>query len=194
MNVDGRAGPIPFSVNIKNEKANQYVQKMKQDNKQMTEYDFMIHVLSNYGENQIIDFLRKDSESPITMGDIIIDEEGVKKPRETVLTAKDDLMTEMSLDYIFQIIPGHSEGSEHARLDATAQVEHFFIQDKPFTQMSDHYAVRLNFKISYKQDKYEEKKIDKEIEEEIIQEEIEEGIEETDFNSGEKPIPSDSQS
>lgn len=47
-----------------------------------------------------------DSEGgPVTFASIDTDSDGFKKPSEVVLTGKNDVMTEQSIDYIFELIP-----------------------------------------------------------------------------------------
>jgi hypothetical protein len=55
----------------------------------------MIDILSNNGELEIIDCSRLayNGISPVTFGDIEVTESGEMKPKETVLTDPEDLMT-----------------------------------------------------------------------------------------------------
>lgn len=83
-----------------------------------------------------------NSQHPITFGDTT-DKEG-KVPRETVLTAGEGLLTRGSIDYIFWLShtnqPSQQQPNIQADLSQT-KVEPFFVQNEPFTQLSDHYGV-----------------------------------------------------
>jgi len=70
------------------------------------EYEPLCSILSGNGEDQLIDCCKTGNNgvSPITYGDTIEDpDDGSLKPRETVLTDPEDLLSMQSLDYIFWI-------------------------------------------------------------------------------------------
>lgn len=73
------------------------------------EYESMIKILSQNGEDQIIDCakLANNGECPITYADVDKDFQGNFIPMETVLTDKEDHLTCQSLDYIFVIKRKH---------------------------------------------------------------------------------------
>lgn len=68
------------------------------------EYGAMVEILSGHGVDEIVDCakLSNNGESPITYGDVEIDELGNMRALETVLTDAEDTKTLQSLDYIFQ--------------------------------------------------------------------------------------------
>ena len=65
----------------------------------------MVQVLSNNGEDVIIDCAREayGDKSPITYADKKTDESGKDIPLETTLTHSEDYFTCQSLDYIFYV-------------------------------------------------------------------------------------------
>jgi len=77
---------------------------------------------------------------PITFGDVIVTDDGIVSPRETVLTGKDDLLAQASLDYILLIGAGQSKQRVIIDIQRT-RVEEFLVNDAPVTQLSDHYGV-----------------------------------------------------
>lgn len=69
------------------------------------EYQVMIDILSNYGEDEVIDVIRlgHNGISPITYGDFKLDENGNEVPLETEMFFPEDYCSKQSLDYIFEI-------------------------------------------------------------------------------------------
>jgi hypothetical protein len=66
----------------------------------------------------------------------------VKKPKETVLTHPMEQMSELTLDYMFF-------GSISKRISVeSSKVEPFYVEGKIYTQLSDHYGLSANFKIT----------------------------------------------
>lgn len=143
------------------------------------EYDAMMCYLSDNFRDGLVDLIytpndqdysdgehpnqeAQQKEHPITYADSIMNENGDLVPKETVLTHKDDLCSNQSLDYIFHLNPkallkklGCSEKGEGANREGklqivkgSAKVEPFMIGSKTFTQLSDHYgiSVRLKYK------------------------------------------------
>ncbi|CAG8629103.1 2874_t:CDS:2, partial [Funneliformis mosseae] len=92
---------------------------------------------------KIIDTLKERyGNHPITFGDVIIADDGTISPRETVLTGKDDLLSQASLDYIL-LIGEQSKQRIWVDIQGT-RVEEFFVNNTsnyPFSQLSDHYGV-----------------------------------------------------
>jgi hypothetical protein len=70
-----------------------------------SEYSLMIDILSNSKEDQIIDIIREShsGESPVTFGDIKVDEEGRWSPTETQMVKEEDYCIQNCLDYIIEI-------------------------------------------------------------------------------------------
>jgi hypothetical protein len=75
------------------------------------EYQTMLHILSNFGEETIKDCLQENLDNrkgqadliDVTYGDSILDDKGQRKPRETGLTNSDDFGCAERLDYILQL-------------------------------------------------------------------------------------------
>ena len=70
----------------------------------LKEYKTMIDLLS-WNSFQIIDLkehLNDENGGPPTFGGVEVDHDGIKFPIESVITGESDLMTEQSIDYIFQ--------------------------------------------------------------------------------------------
>jgi endonuclease/exonuclease/phosphatase family metal-dependent hydrolase len=117
----------------------------KHDGKDSEDYELMMNVLfddlkRDMGCN-VIDILRHihDGMHPITSGDTVEEEEDsrVLSPRETQLTHIKEQTKMQRLDYIFLM-----EFPESTRLAVVSgRVEEFFIADRPYTQLSDHYGV-----------------------------------------------------
>ncbi|GBB91934.1 hypothetical protein RclHR1_01940011 [Rhizophagus clarus] len=77
---------------------------------------------------------------PISFGDVIVADDGTVIPRETVLTGKDDLFAQVSLDYI--LLVGADQSKQRVSIDVQkTRIEEFFVNDAPVTQLSDHYGV-----------------------------------------------------
>ena len=75
---------------------------------------------------------------PITFGDVIVADDGTVNPKETVLTGKDDLLAQASLDYILLIDVEQSKQRVIIDVQRT-RVEEFFVNDAPITQLSGIY-------------------------------------------------------
>jgi hypothetical protein len=69
------------------------------------EYTIMMKILENDGTFRITDFKNYIADSvgpPATFGGVKVFEDGTKGPIETTLSGIHDLMTEQSIDYIFE--------------------------------------------------------------------------------------------
>jgi endonuclease/exonuclease/phosphatase family metal-dependent hydrolase len=118
------------------------------------EYEAMMCILSDNHNDSIEDLLLKTyGEHPITYGDTYVDDNKEMMPHETVLTLKDDLCSNQSLDYIFLYTPKMPKDQVNPEaqltkrklnvLEGSARVEKFFLEDFEFTQISDHYGVMV---------------------------------------------------
>lgn len=92
-----------------------------------------------YNNSKIInvkDVLKERYEHhPITFGDVIVADDGAASPRETVLTGKDDLLAQASLDYVLLI--GADQSKKRVIIDIQrTRVEEFFVNDASVTQLS----------------------------------------------------------
>ncbi|CAB4389647.1 unnamed protein product [Rhizophagus irregularis] len=97
-----------------------------------------------YNNSKIVgvkDVLKERYEHhPITFGDVIVADDGTVSPKETVLTGKDDLLAQASLDYVLLI--GTDQSKKRVTIDIQrTRVEEFFVSDASVTQLSDHYGV-----------------------------------------------------
>jgi len=123
------------------------------------EYEAMVCYLSKNCKEGIEDLLLNTyGEHPITYADSYCGEDEQAKPLETVLTHKDDLCSNQSLDYIFRLYPKQLLGAKKIRdlenqpmqkqsnlriPEGSARVEKFFIDGCDFTQLSDHYGTMV---------------------------------------------------
>ena len=87
-----------------------------------------------------------------TYADYYIDDKQKKVPFETVLTTKDDLLSAMRLDYMLRVhIVDGKEGGERMSDDGLFEhrcvVDPMVIEGRPYTHLSDHYAVYLDFSL-----------------------------------------------
>jgi len=153
LNVDARN---PFIETEKVQKYPMFKQYPHLGEKEVfNEYQAMMCVLSDNHNDSLEDLLLKTyGDHPITYGDTYIDDNKEIKPLETVLTLRDDLCTNQSLDYIFlytprmptnQVKPDTQATSKKLNiLEGSAKVEKFFLEDFEFTQISDHYGVMVS--------------------------------------------------
>ena len=80
----------------------------------------------------------KNREHPVTLGDVV--DSSTRLPKETTLTAQEDLQSCMSVDYM--ILMNNEHASSPARVDLHAtKVESFEVKGEPYTQLSDHYGL-----------------------------------------------------
>lgn len=65
----------------------------------------MMNILSRNKEDHVIDVMREwnGGKSPVTFGDLGIDEDGNEYPLDKELVKHEDYCTQQSLDYIFDI-------------------------------------------------------------------------------------------
>ena len=74
---------------------------------------------------------------------------GISKPAETVLTGKNDLMTEQSIDFIFGLLPTENNDfqnlpEEPLKIDGESiKIEPFEVSGHIFTNLSDHYGLSI---------------------------------------------------
>lgn len=92
-----------------------------------------------YNNSKIVgvkDVLKERYEHhPITFGDVIVADDGTVSPKETVLTGKDDLLAQASLDYVLLI--GTDQSKKRVTIDIQrTRVEEFFVSDASVTQLS----------------------------------------------------------
>jgi len=121
------------------------------------EYDAVLGYLSNSHKDIIEDVIKKDlGEHPLTFGDYTVDEEGRITPIETVLTGKHSWGNNESLDYILKLTPkelleenphllkaGNRTDNALVIKDKSTTIEKFLVEGYPFTQLSDHYGVKV---------------------------------------------------
>jgi endonuclease/exonuclease/phosphatase family metal-dependent hydrolase len=110
------------------------------------EYRHLLQQLSNGGKCTVVDLLKRDSDGqhPNTYGDVDMD----GKPRELVLTHWADHCTQMCIDYLLWMNGTGADAGERLRsVHGSTRVEEFLVDNRPFTQISDHYGVstRLEF-------------------------------------------------
>jgi hypothetical protein len=142
MNVNSRPQPDPSDPSVVNGDT--------------AEYSNMIKILTGEGieasqieksaspdkrlyeskRRSVRDMLKESyGHHPITFGDVIVNDDGTLKPRETALTGKDDLLAQASLDYILLIGANQSEQPGLVTVERT-RVEEFFVNDPSVTQLS----------------------------------------------------------
>lgn len=80
-------------------------------------------------------------EHPVTIGDI---DSRSKSPKETALTHPEQLKTCQCVDYILMLNFNNTESPNVEVKDPS--VEKFYVQGQPFTQLSDHYGIKLTLK------------------------------------------------
>jgi len=158
FNVDGRSqrkytnGDIAPISNLQNLNG---LSKMEH----FTEYDMLAQCLSNDNQDELHDLLcnNHDNEHPTTFGDFVLGENGKPKALETTLTGAVSQCSSESLDYIFRYIPNlplkndklgimglkPRAKQELSIVEESASVEKFFIEGHKFTQLSDHYGVKV---------------------------------------------------
>lgn len=144
---------------LKNDKISSWVEDNKtenpvQDEGVINEYEFLKFVLSGFGQDRVTNVVYEsmDQNHPVTYGDCF-NKNRKTVPRETVLTSKIGRNSEKCLDYIFTLVPGEKGGLD-GKVEYECKVLPFFvdmedeeeIQNK-VTQLSNHYGIRLKFKI-----------------------------------------------
>lgn len=146
LNVNSRGVPIPASKFDKLEWI-----KTQQLNEFM-EYEYLLANLTGGGKDKVVDLAFESyGYHPITFGDTVEGDEDdpSKKPKDKHLTCKLENMSEQSLDYIFQIIPGGTNvamcGAEVP--EKSCRVEEFFADEQHFTQLSDHYGIECSIRL-----------------------------------------------
>lgn len=147
FNVNSRAKNLPKVFDLADKKAQKWIDS--QPGEDFDEYEYLIHVLSTFGRDKVIDHLLESTkEHPVTFGDSYITDSGVKLPRDVALSGKGDFCTEQSLDYFFEIIP-MKKSKPNFKPDneqGYSKVREFFVEKNVFCQLSDHYAVEIVLK------------------------------------------------
>jgi endonuclease/exonuclease/phosphatase family metal-dependent hydrolase len=162
FNVDSRHPHID-SDKIKDYSGFKEYPHLNEDGR-LNEYDAMTCYLSDNYTDDIEDLLLKSyGEHPVTYADSFTDDAGELKPLETVLTHKDDLCSNQSLDYIFRLHPKSIVNTKRRDIEeggllpkqgklriieGSAKVAKFFVDSCDFSQLSDHYGtmVTLEYK------------------------------------------------
>lgn len=130
-----------------------------------SEYDALVACLNGKDQATIENLLLKNKGThAVTFGDFEI-VGNTKKPKETVLTDKECLTVAECLDYIFKYVPSSllqdnlNSPSSFVKesltiIEESAEVEKFFVKSNHFTQLSDHYGVKIALR--YSQSRFEE--------------------------------------
>jgi len=160
FNVDSRAALIQ-TEEVKDYPGFKEYPHLKQGER-FSEYNAMTCYLSDNFNDDLEDLLFQTyGEHPITYA-----ESNNGKPMETVLTDKDDLCSNQSLDYIFKLNLKNFDKTRDGDLEeggispkkrklriqeGSAKVAKFFVESLEFTQLSDHYGsmVTLEYKNSW---------------------------------------------
>lgn len=154
FNVDSHRKALPAEVfkKLHDKRAQDWLESVE-DEKDLTEYNFLLHVLSGFGKDKVVDFVKEayGGQHPNTYGDSfreeVVEENGMRvdyHPRETILTCNSDFNTQQCLDYIFQILP---EKNEKMKIKGSCKVRPFFVEKSVITQLSDHYGIELSFNV-----------------------------------------------
>lgn len=138
------------------------VEDPKLENPKITEYDLMIHVLSNRAKWRLKDhhrlgFLLNNKEKDkkmATFGDFYIEEKtGKKIPYEQFLTLEAFRGWSCSIDYILEIFPFEVKKGEYGDFDdldlfkdleveeGSCKSNFMTVEGREYTHLSDHYAV-----------------------------------------------------
>ena len=171
FNIDSNGKVIPLDkYQVRFPKAfNQFDKKKllfhpddkKNSEVEITEYDALLHILSNGGQDYLKDWFRfehvssvkpEDQDRQATYADWIYDESGKKVPVDKSFTWKCDGGHNLSIDYIFEYVPNGSakQGNgirslnphnEIGFIKGTCQANPMKVENKVFSHMSDHYAV-----------------------------------------------------
>jgi hypothetical protein len=143
MNVNSRPQPVPSDPSAVNGDTAEYLNMIKILSGEGVEANQIDKSASPdkrlYNNSKVISIKDTIKEHyghhPITFGDVKVADDGIVSPRETVLTGKDDLLAQASLDYILLIGNGQSVIVDIQR----TKVEEFFVNnvnDSPVTQLS----------------------------------------------------------
>jgi len=146
MNVNSRPQPNPSDPTVVNGNTDEYLNMIKIltgegiEANQIEASASPDKRLYESKRRNVRDILKENyGHHPITFGDVIVDDNGTVKPRETVLTGKDDLLSQASLDYILLISSDQpeQEPKKSVTIDVRrTRVEEFFVKDAPVTQLS----------------------------------------------------------
>lgn len=142
LNIDQHSSPLPHDVFSK---AFPKDLPTFDDDVSFNEYDLFLKMFKFEGKFLVHDLLLEKSLSKhlpqYTFGDFSFDEEGNKVPCETVLTVKDSLTEGSRLDYLIEL--GRPGGGELLKKVQACEINKLLIHNKPYTQLSDHYALEL---------------------------------------------------
>jgi len=122
---------------------------------EFSEYETLINCLSGNGQEELQDLVFKDHKiHPVTFGEYYVTKKKEKIPLETVLTVKHSICTNQSLDYIFSYVPktllnvsekkeSSSQSERLIVMKGSTKVDKFLVKGHNFTQLSDHYGVKV---------------------------------------------------
>lgn len=132
-----------------------------------SEYEMLQSILSDDLQDDLEElYYSQHGEHPITFGDYYIDENEKMQPVEKVLTLESLFCSNKRLDFIFKFTPrsiilnqeqqnsADITGKEQLPLtsrfvvkEKSAALEKFEVTEKPFTQLSDHYGVKVTIQV-----------------------------------------------
>lgn len=150
-----------------------YSDLLEDDYDSLGEYKILLKLLSKEGRFTVQNLKSGDEENtlsdPITFGDFVVNQDGTKSPAEVALTHESDSMVGTSIDYIFQLDRNEFEDDQQqdssktklikntqmAKSDDTEaeelevikeslKQEKFLVQNREFTQLSDHYGLSVS--------------------------------------------------
>jgi len=119
----------------------------------LNEYQLAMLMFEHGKKLKAVDLLVAKSNLPepkYTYADYYLDEAGKKVPCETTLTHKSDWTQAMRLDYMIRFFGTQSTDPEERvtfskDLKEICEIDKLMIKDRPYTHLSDHYGVYLEF-------------------------------------------------
>ena len=108
-----------------------------------------MEIISGNRTDKVIDLaLEGFGKRPVTFGETLNGDQGIKMPCETFLTLKEDQMTDQSLDYclVIQKDKGKEQKSLTKPFDTVCKsikVNKFISEAKPYEKISDHYGLEF---------------------------------------------------
>lgn len=139
-----------FESSFSDPRASQWIESQPEE--KFIEYEFLVHVLSNFGQDKVVDYLKDsyDGNHPTTaVGGI----GNGNKPAPTEEEIHNCIHSgDAGIDYWFEIKPfGDSCAKLEGREDEgkKCEVRPFFVEHPDFDSLSDHYGVELNLAMKY---------------------------------------------
>jgi hypothetical protein len=116
------------------------------------EYDGLVNLISGNHRDEILNLgdMGNGGVPPVTMGEVLVGEDGERYGRDLVLSHRKDQMAEKCIDFCLVVLKGEGKngggggrgvGEKFVEMGKSCRVNKFLVEGQKFGQCSDHFGV-----------------------------------------------------